>query len=61
MLYVIDARSGGKTVTFDNQGLVSETCGDGDLCTVVFSRGFNRACDELDSLRTVQRELTISF
>ena len=60
-LYVIDARSGNKSVTFDNQGLVSESCADGDLCTVVFARGFNRACSELDSLRTVQRELTISF
>jgi len=60
-LYTIDARSEAKVVTFDNQGLVQETCAAGDFCTVAFGRGFNRPCGELDSLRTVQRELTISF
>ena len=60
-MYVIDARSGAETVNFSNQGLVQESCATGDICTVVFARGFNRACNELNSLRTVQRELTISF
>jgi hypothetical protein len=60
-IYILDARGGGYTETFTNQGLGEETCDNGDVCTVVFARGYNRECAEVGSLRTVQRELTISY
>lgn len=60
-MYVLDARGGTYTKNFSNQGLDSVVCNNGDICTVVFARGFNRGCSDLSSLRTVQRELTISF
>ena len=60
-IYVIDATGGDETVTFSNQGIETYTCDNGDVCAAVFSRGYNRACGELDSLRTVQREITITL
>lgn len=62
-MFILDARtvSGGYTKVFFDAGLGSETCDEGDVCAVIFGQGYNRACDSLDSLRTVQRELTISF
>ena len=60
-IYIMDARGGAYTKNFSNQGLASETCTDGNICTLVFARGFNRGCADLSSLRTVQRELTISY
>jgi hypothetical protein len=61
-MYLMDARGGALTnVTFVDQGLESADCEDGEYCAVVFSRGFNRPCNELDSLRTVQREITITL
>lgn len=62
--YIIDARSqtSDYTVPFGAaQGNAEEVCEAGNICTVVFARGFNRACADIGSLRTVQRELTISF
>lgn len=60
-MFILDARAGSYTHSFSDQGLDDQSCDDGGVCTVVFSRGFNRACNDLDSLRTVQRELTIVF
>lgn len=60
-IYIMDATGGAYSKNFTNQGLVSETCNNGDVCTIVFARGFNRGCGDLDSLRTVQREITISY
>lgn len=60
-LYVIFAPSGTDlAVTFSAQGLQSYICPAGEVCPVYFSRGFNRACDDLNSLRTVQREITVA-
>jgi Tfp pilus assembly protein PilX len=60
-IYIIDATSGDETVTFSNQGIETYTCDNGDVCAAVFSRGYNRVCAELGSLRTVQREITITL
>lgn len=60
-MFIIDAQGGEFTANFTSQGLNNYTCENGNVCTVAFSRGFNRACSELDSLRTVQRELTITY
>lgn len=60
-MYIMDARGGAYSKLFINQGLTNVVCANGDICTFVFARGFNRGCSDLGSLRTVQRELTISF
>jgi hypothetical protein len=40
----------------------NKTCPAGNICTVVVSTGYNRACDEIDaSIYSVQRELTLEF
>lgn len=57
---VMDATDGTYTKSFTAQN-ISRTCNDGLICTTVFARGYNRACNERDSLRTVQRELTQQF
>lgn len=43
------------------EGLPSAKCNAGGQCIYIFSRGYNRACNELGSIRTVQRELTLTF
>jgi len=58
-MFIMDARSGSYTETFSNLGLQNKTCTSGNVCTIMFSTGYNRACNNLDGLRTVQRELTI--
>ncbi|MCA9365959.1 hypothetical protein KC722_00045 [Candidatus Kaiserbacteria bacterium] len=64
-LYLIDAQSETSDVTKDistrNEGLLELTCTEGAVCTTIFSRGYNRRCDDRDSFLTVQRELTIQF
>lgn len=62
-MYLLDMRSSGTGVTnySVNEGLEYLSCAAGVVCTTIFSRGYNRACDSLDSIRTVQRELTIQF
>lgn len=45
-----------------NEGLKEISCDAGTICTTIFSRGYNRSCgDDLNSLFTVQRELTIEY
>ena len=36
-------------------------CDSGNVCTYIFSRGYNRACTEITSLGTVQREVFSKF
>lgn len=60
-LYLLDATDGDVDYTFTDQGIDEKECTEGDVCTVIFARGFNRACADTSSLRTVQRELTIDF
>lgn len=43
-------------------GLPSGTvCPEGVECTVIRSRGYNRACNDLGSLKTVERELFVRY
>lgn len=64
-IYLLDARGlaiGSSDITRNtDEGLDQLTCSAGVLCTTIFSRGFNRSCNERDSFLTVQRELTIQF
>lgn len=61
-MYLIDARDSDDTITRSiNEGLSSISCSEGAVCTTIFSRGYNRSCGDLGSIRTVQRELTIQY
>lgn len=62
-LYIFDASSG-SDVLYDIQEYqagVQEECSGGNVCTFVLSRGYNRACSELNSLQTIQREVLLEF
>ena len=61
-LYHIDAsiNTGPASYNFINEGIDNITCTSGRMCTVIFSRGFNRQCSDIVSIRTVQREMTFS-
>ncbi len=43
------------------EGLPAITCTAGTICTAVFARGYNRPCGQLDSIFTVQREITVEY
>jgi len=64
-LYIADLESASADIDEDissaGEGLVTLNCQAGGICTTIFSRGFNRPCDQLDSIFTVQRELTIEY
>ena len=60
-LYIAEATDGDIDQGLTNEGLSRFFCSDENVCTMIFSRGFNRACDDRDSLRTVQREITVTF
>ena len=61
-MYLIDLRNETSDVTRTvNEGLDEISCDGGSVCTTIFSRGFNRACADIDGPFTVQRELTIEF
>ena len=61
-LYILDARTATADITHTaNEGLDEITCVQGAICTTIFSRGFNRSCSNLNSIFTVQRELTIQY
>jgi len=48
-------------ITGQGEGLDEIECKAGTICTVIFSRGYNRTCDELDSIFTIQREITVEY
>ena len=61
-LYILDATTATNDINHNAQeGLDNISCQAGGMCTVIFSRGHNRPCDSLDSIFTVQRELTIQY
>ncbi|MEX0930842.1 MAG: hypothetical protein WDZ68_00955, partial [Candidatus Paceibacterota bacterium] len=60
-LYTASPSGSDITRPLNNEGLAEFECPAGVTCTMIFSRGYNRACDDRDSIRTVQRELTIQF
>lgn len=64
-LYMADMREAtadiGEDISAQNEGLPIISCREGTVCTTIFSRGYNRPCDQLNSIFTVQRELTIEY
>ena len=64
-LYIADMRSATADINYvvADEGLATIACdvNTSSICTTIFSRGFNRPCDQLDSIFTVQRELTITY
>ncbi|MFT5036527.1 MAG: hypothetical protein ACI9VM_000087 [Candidatus Azotimanducaceae bacterium] len=64
-LYLYDAFSQGVLVSHDiltvgDQGEV-EFCEANSVCTVIISRGYNRACTDLGSIRTVEQEVILQY
>ncbi len=65
-MYLIDLRAETTPVVEDisnfEEGLEEISCDEGTVCTTIFSRGYNRPCGYgLNSIFTVQRELTIEY
>ncbi len=62
-LYIADLREAttNLTYTLSSEGLGTIECTAGTICTVVFARGYNRPCDQLNSIFTIQREITIEY
>ena len=62
-LYVADLRGATTDLSYNvtGEGLGTIECTAGTICTVVFARGYNRPCDQLDSIFTVQREITVEY
>jgi len=63
-IYVLDAVDLSSPLTYDfggSLGYKNKSCADGRLCTLVFSRGYNRACNDIGTLRTLQREVVSEF
>ena len=64
-IYMADMRDATSDIDQDitgaGEGLSTISCDSGEICTTIFARGYNRPCSQLDSLFTVQRELTIEY
>lgn len=65
-LYIADMREYAGSpdplvISLTGEGLSSIKCAGGTICTAIFSRGFNRPCDQLNSIYAIQREITIQF
>lgn len=64
-MVVFNASDGDLVRTFSNKGVGEngvKRCEEGNVCTVLFSQGYNRACDELtSSIFSIQRELVVEF
>ena len=64
-MVVFNANAGDLSRTFNNTGVGNngvKTCNRGNICTVLFSQGYNRSCAELStSIFSVQRELVVEF
>jgi len=60
-IYTAAAADNDIDYTLSNEGLGDFECPAGTTCTYIFARGYNRPCNDLSSIRTVQRELTAQF
>lgn len=63
-IYVADFRDyGGPEINLaiSGEGLETIRCTAGNICTAIFARGFNRPCDDLDAIYSIQREVTIQY
>ena len=64
-VFILDAKDAGGDVDYDfdanNYGYPAGSCTEGSVCTYIFARGYNRACNDTNSMRTVQREVVSKF
>lgn len=62
-MFVSDVRNATADFSYSisGEGLSTINCTAGTVCTAIFSRGYNRPCNQLNSIFTIQREITISF
>jgi len=62
-IYIADLRNATVDLiyTVTGEGLGTIECKAGTLCTVVFGRGYNRPCNQLNSIYTIQREITVEY
>ncbi len=64
-LYIADYRDSESddayNISGQSEGLTEIECTAGTLCTAIFARGYNRPCDQLDSILTIQREITVEY
>lgn len=64
-LYIADYRESNSSQAYNisgqSEGLTEVECNAGTLCTAIFARGYNRPCDQLDSILTIQREITVEY
>lgn len=61
-IYLMDLDDATSNVNWTlSENLDTISCDAGNLCTTIFSRGYNHSCDNLDNIFTVERELTIQF
>jgi len=59
--YLLNAVNAPGVKIFPNRN-ITKTCALGDICTIAFSRGYNRSCADVGaSIFTVQREISIEF
>lgn len=64
-MVIMNAHDKDLTLNFVNEAVGDEgekVCLESNVCTIIFSRGYNRACDELKtSIFSLQREITVEF
>lgn len=63
-MYIADVRDSTEDLSYgpvSGEGFSTIECRAGTICTVIFARGYNRPCDSLDSIYTVQREATAEY
>lgn len=64
-MIVMNAHSRDVTLTFFNDAVGDDgvkECSEGNVCTILLSRGYNRSCEEIDtSIFSLQREITVEF
>lgn len=60
-LYTTKPQNNNIDFVLSNEGLSRFKCPSGTTCTTIFARGYNRPCNDLTALRTVQREITIEY
>lgn len=63
-IYVADLREydgADLNLAVSGEGLSQIKCTAGTVCTAIFSRGYNRPCNQLNSIYSIQREITVQY
>ena len=67
-IYIADLREASDDLIYaipsnnPDLGQITEIeCVAGTICTTIFARGYNRPCNQLDSIYSIQREITVEF